>query len=63
MSDKYNISISFAEELVGDEKGSDSFYLRVTPVVKINKKEGNNAQEKKAIIDGLMREVRKKGKI
>lgn len=35
MSDKVQVSISFREELVGDEAGSDSFYIKVTPKVKI----------------------------
>lgn len=29
------VSISFREELMGDENGSESFYVKVTPKVKI----------------------------
>ena len=35
MSDQVQVSISFREELAGDNAESNSFYVKVTPRVKI----------------------------
>lgn len=35
MSDQVQVSISFREEVVGDNAGTDSFYVKMTPRVKI----------------------------
>lgn len=35
MSDRVNVSIAFREDLIGDSAQTDSFYVKVTPVVKI----------------------------
>lgn len=35
MSDRVQVSISFREEVVGDTAETDSFYVKMTPRVKI----------------------------
>lgn len=35
MRPKVKVSVSFKEEIIGDNKDSDSFYVKMTPVVKM----------------------------
>lgn len=63
MKTTVQVTYSFKEELIGDEKDSDKFYLKVTPVVKIKPKEYGTPDRKdlKAIADAVLKELKKKG--
>lgn len=62
MKTTVQVTYSFKEELIGDEKDSDKFYLKVTPVVKIVPKEYGTPDRKdlKAIAEAVLKESRKK---
>lgn len=65
MRAKVRITTSFREELIGDEMGSSNFYLRMTPVVKIENAESAKPtrEDMKKIANAIMQELKKKGPI
>lgn len=65
MKAKVRITTTFREELVGDEADSSNFYLRVTPVVKIENAEDAKPtrEDMRKIADAIMKELKKKGPI
>lgn len=62
MSDTVQVRISFREDLVGDSADTDSFYVKLTPIVKI--KPVITAETlKRDALKALKDELKKKGPI
>lgn len=62
MKAKVEITYSFREDLVGDTADNDSFYLKVTPVVKIKKVADATPtrEDMKKIANAVLQEIKQK---
>ena len=63
MKAKVEITYSFREDLVGDTADNDSFYLKVTPVVKIKNAVDAKptGEDMKKIANAVLQEIKQKG--